>query len=109
MELVIERSKWLRGQKDSYLLHPDNGTMCCLGFLGCAVGLSKKVIKGQGVPSEVKTNKWPELINSKYAHSTDLCDKIVVTNDSILTTDKAKERKLKALFKKADIHVTFVD
>lgn len=43
---TVKRSKWLRGEGhgNSYLLRPNDGKMCCLGFLGIACGAEKEDI-----------------------------------------------------------------
>lgn len=39
MELVIDRSKWVRGPNGHSCLLNDDGKMCCLGFLALADGM----------------------------------------------------------------------
>ena len=113
MNLVVKRSKWLRGagpNGDSYLLHPTNRRMCCLGFLARAVGYKPCEIKGTHTPAYVKDpSKFPAAIVSGDDDNTLLCDDMMDTNDSATLNDTQREYKLTRLFKKADIAITFVD
>ena len=114
MNLVVKRSKWLRGEEDSYLVRGSDKKMCCLGFLGRQCNITQKEMLDIGLPNRVDhDHKFPSAIieTDKYGDSicSMLCDEIVHTNDTSIISDKQRERKLTQLFKKADIAITFVD
>lgn len=53
MDLVIDRSKWMRGEeKPGKLLRKSDGKMCCLGFFSLACGLKPDEIIELGEPQE---------------------------------------------------------
>lgn len=123
-ELVISRAGWLRGGtlkpgQTSELLSRVDGRMCCLGFLGRACGLRKSEIEDLGLPSAVAHSvitKWPsefvEVIEEEGvgvgAVNTSLCVGLSNINDSSLTNDRQKEKKIKDLFSMAGWKVKFV-
>jgi hypothetical protein len=55
-KLEISRKEWLRGgpSMKSFLYRPDDGKMCCLGFLGRACGLTVKEMEYSSYPSNVR-------------------------------------------------------
>lgn len=55
MKLVIDRSKWLRGEgsEKSFLLRSTDGKMCCLGFFGLACGLTAERITDVDAPTDI--------------------------------------------------------
>ena len=55
MKLVIERSKWLRGEgwEKSSLLRSSDKKMCCLRFLGEACGVSRDLMWNKGSPRQL--------------------------------------------------------
>jgi hypothetical protein len=46
-KLVIDRSRWLRGETEGVLLN-DDGRMCCLGFEALRIGLTAREIRYGG-------------------------------------------------------------
>ena len=114
MDLVVKRSRWLRGEEDSYLVRGSDKKMCCLGFLGRQCRVPQKEMLDKGLPDNVdRSYRFPNtIVKTDEYGSTDctmLCDDIVHTNDTSIISDKQRERKLTQLFKKADIAITFVD
>lgn len=55
-KLEISRKEWLRGgpSRESCLYRPEDGKMCCLGFLGRAHGLSNEDMEHRLYPSSVE-------------------------------------------------------
>jgi hypothetical protein len=108
MKLVIDRTKWLRGKDWGVLVDPASKTMCCLGFLGLALGKSKRAMAGK--PSCQSSPKgWPKwmLVSSAICDSQATCA-LTSLNDDPKITDKVRESKLTTEFKKHNIHVTFI-
>lgn len=55
MKLVIDRSRWLRGEgwEQSSLIRPSDEKMCCLGFLGEACGVSRDLMWDKASPRQL--------------------------------------------------------
>jgi hypothetical protein len=143
MKFEIDRAKWLHGKailspagdskivtEASSLLHPDTGCMCCLGFFGLAIGLTRDQIRGMGEPSEIElnhdqTSPWPtELVgvfegdDEGYAYirarDTRVCSDLIEANDESeigqdLATFRAdKETAIAKLFASIGYEAVFV-
>lgn len=63
MKVVIDRSKWLRGNPNKSMLLNRHVGRCCLGFLGRAHGLPDCAAYGVGLPAHVRRAcLWPERL-----------------------------------------------
>lgn len=137
MDLVIQRSKWLRGddgKSDSSLLRSSDGKMCCLGFLSLACGLTKSQIKDKPAPSELfaSLDEVPEemrwlLKNDNHGRDSDEGNTLMSVNDTYngrannwiagqslagrikVEGDADRERIITETMAKHGIQVTFVD
>lgn len=119
MKLIIDRSKWLRGEiYTSCLLRSSDGKMCCLGMLAHQV--SPEVdLAGLICPSAVPTQvQWPQGLlrveHRKEDEQTFYFDSVQANalmriNDSETHTDSEREAELKKEFAKIDIEVEFID
>lgn len=101
MKLVIDRSKWLRGEgsSKSSLLRTSDGKMCCLGFLGLACGIAPDRLKGNSNPHDV-TGRWPSWL----LHH-EVCYSLMNAND----VARVDEGRIAALFAANGVEVEFVD
>jgi hypothetical protein len=109
MELVIDRSKWLRGEGDkSALLRASDGKMCCLGFYCLAVGLTENQIRNKGFPQYLYDNPL-EKTEGKWLVDGGM-DVIFLTdyNDSGALPEKVREEKLTEIFATHGVTVKFV-
>lgn len=52
LRVVVRRSRWLRGGKDSKMRNKSRG-MCCLGFAGRAAGTPASQLVWRGTPADV--------------------------------------------------------
>lgn len=118
-DLVIDRSIWLRGERngDVYLLRPADGKMCCLGIYLQACGASPDTLRGRRYPSSVAVAlpdeaRWllrpgkPVVgVQSDSLETTELA----VTNDDNTITDAEREKRIATLLAKHDVRVTFTD
>lgn len=104
--LVIDRSKWLRGEGggDSCLLRPSDGKMCCLGFVGLACGLTAKELTNKSAPLDVPSSLWPDFLQQ-----TDGSDRFVEINDDEHISDVVREADLRLEFEKHGVRVEFID
>lgn len=123
-QLVITRSRWVRQTEgvdkgESALLNC-NGNMCCLGFLGAAVGIPLKCLDGMASPNDHLDHvsalvMWPkDFVPRSIDYGRSLCDavataKALAINDNGETTDSEKERELIDLFDEVGIALTFED
>jgi hypothetical protein len=122
---IVDRSKWYRGRDNSCLLKPGN-KMCCLGFYAEACGIDRKLLRDVSTPGDVSLLMSGEedsngkrvhqksdmvwetkLVHGKDKQNSKTCDEMMKVNDDTYTTDKVRETKLKALFKKIGIAVRF--
>lgn len=136
-KLVIQRSRWARRTEgidkgDSALLN-DRGCMCCLGFLGEAIGIDLVELGAAGSPaetvsypmketSEILLSTWPKAFApapeppTGYMDSeepnfidSDITNEAININDHSCTTDQEKEEALTILFAEAGVTLTFED
>jgi hypothetical protein len=112
--LVIDRSRWLRGVsgEESLLLRPTDSKMCCLGFLGIACGIAASDISGMGEPIEVPSDKWPTWLqqtNDGYASDAKVVNRLIEINDDTGFTDADREADLRDVFAKHGVKVEFID
>lgn len=113
-KLSIDRALWGQGA----LLNED-GTMCCLGHLGKACGLTDRQLAKRdkdyflsiGMPNETSQKakrlypKWALEDTGVGADPSD-AEQAAIINDGILSP-AMKEAKLKAIFKRNGIALTF--
>jgi len=117
---IINRQKWLRGEgsEDSYLLAPDTGDMCCIGFFEKAIcGLKDKDIKGIKEPTHlISINEkllqcQPKWFGKEFLLDGDCSadlDALLDLNDCEHLDDDVRETAIAAIFKKHNIEVKFV-
>ena len=93
--LVIDRTKWYRGQgdKESRLLRQD-GSMCCLGFDALACGLEPDAIVNRSFPDHVA---GPQDYHD--ARTFRVTREIARINDTTALTDAEREAQLIPLLK----------
>jgi hypothetical protein len=111
-ELVIKKSKWLRGKikrgTGSALVSTFNDNkMCCLGFLGRKCKVPEEAMHDielpSGVDEEYKGLFPQELFTSRW-----LEDPIADVNDDATLTDSTRISKLRPLFRKLGYKLKFV-
>jgi hypothetical protein len=109
MKLVIDRTLWIRGEpaSHSYLLRPNDGKSCCLGFLGCAIGINRDTLWGERMP--IPGKDWEP---TNWLFAADSQDRLAVhrlteINDEHSLDDR--EEKLKREFAAHDIEVEFIN
>lgn len=124
ISLTIQRSRWARQtegvDKGASALLNGYGNMCCLGFLGAAVGIPLDRLDGLGSPIDhldhvSELEMWPKAfvprsIDDGRSHcDSEATAKAVSINDDGDTTDSEKERGLTYLFDEVGIELTFED
>ena len=108
----MDRSGWARGTSSSLL---GGAGKCCLGFYAIACGYTAKEISGVWDPYELVKkagNKLPQglvlFTEGGIRAQTDVCDAIIDTNDTHLTGDEEREKRLTELFEEIGVSVQFV-
>ena len=130
-KFTVKRDTWARGavprdeegrpERDMNSLLSNDGTQCCLGFLGTACGYSNMELIHEGLPHEMceqieKDCKWPsslvkwfpEVGDAGGPSSTRLQESIVAVNDDEKISEVTRECRLHELFAQAGIQVEFV-
>lgn len=119
--LVIIRSKWARQtegvDKGGSMLMNSQGCLCCLGFVGRAVGIASNFLEDIGSPkdcacedvvgSESEVAKWPQAFAPLEEEDSLVSSKAIEINDNGVTTDAYKEAALTTLFASVGIKLTF--
>ena len=123
MKLIIDRSKWLRGEghEGSMLLRPSDSKMCCLGFFGIACGLKEGQIYEVEDPSSLACHSedtvWHDgewLYGPTSTRLSADCDYLIDVNDnpelkdSASLTEQEREDKIATIFAKHGVEVEFV-
>lgn len=118
MKLIIDRQTWLRGEgwDDSFLLRPEDGKMCCLGFLSDQCGVPLKAISDAQTPvdlSAIHRSLLPEFLfreleDDRDVHSKE-CMELMQINDNQNLDPKEREDKLTEVFTANGIEVQFIN
>lgn len=111
-KFTVKRKKWFRGKGswNSNLLN-SSGNMCCLGFYALACGFEKSDIIDKLDPTNIIRHIdciWKTKLLDKFGNSA-ACYDLMSINDEGSISDKEREAKLKTLFKKMGVAVTFKD
>ncbi len=116
MNFTVNRPEWYRGNGPDSSLLTSTGSMCCLGFLGRACGISKDELLSRGAPADVShpedRAKWPRgLIHQAPTGTEDsmLCVEIIRVNDNVELAELDRETQLTELFAKIGLTVVFTD
>lgn len=106
MKLTIDRTRWYRGKSavDSALLR-DDGTMCCLGFLGLACEIPAAALLARKTPlrvNEAYRHMWPADIFGRHLST------LLSLNDRVNLSDRDREDRLIKEFHEIGVEVEFV-
>lgn len=117
-KLVIDRTRWLRGESQGVLLRARDGKMCCLGFEAIRRGCTEDEIAGVTTPAylskdnpHIKLFTDLSLVDERGLPYDDnaLCESLTATNDAGDLSDAARESRITELFAEIDIEVEFVN
>ena len=105
INVIVDRSRWLRGSVNSRLLR-DDGKMCCLGFVCLKLGYTEKEIKNKNTPYELTYN---DIFGdfSTYNAAKNTVYHLMKLNDSIITNDVDKEIEITEIGKEIGIQFKF--
>lgn len=114
-KLVIDRKRWHRGAmkdgNDSSLRVKATGNMCCLGQFALAAGATERQITDQPGPNNIqrqtRNNALKHKFFKKLYEDPNTCYNLMETNDKVCMSDRMREFRLKRLFKKIEVAVTF--
>jgi hypothetical protein len=105
---TVSRKTWYRGQgpHESYLLQ-DDGTRCCIGFVGQQCGISDHALllrRTARIAAGLEPEPgWPEWLKGTTTSG------VYTTNDNVLLSDPERESKLKEIFSAHGDEIVFVD
>ena len=120
MKLIIDRSKWLRGEgaEKSALLRPEDGKLCCLGFYAQVCGIEAEAMSGASTPTDVPDHDgmWGPsadwLFDHEYGDVSADCHRLMKCNDYFSIFDEIneedRERDIAAIFAQYGVEVEFV-
>ena len=114
METVrISRHRWWRGKmvKGESALRMFNGKQCCLGFVCRHYGATVKDICSAGMPcylDEDVQDNLPRWLVAPAGKGQAPVWKAASINDDASLTEREREAKIKALFKRHGIRAVFV-
>lgn len=101
---VIDRKKWKRGKKGSAkLFNGINGLKCCLGFYAEACGIPSQDLNQQARYEFMLDDhkcKIPKAVQENE-------DQFIALNDTGSVTGRRREDRLRRLFKKYGVTVSF--
>lgn len=118
--LVIDRSRWLRGNPDESCLLDRDGRMCCLGFYLRSCGADESDIFEIGSPAGIAYEAPQEAgwlltrlsrddVHEATRADSSRCTALMTVNDDATWTDEQREREIAHLFSRQGIDVVFVD
>jgi hypothetical protein len=135
LKLVIDRTKWNRGNPNEARLVDCEGKRCCLGFLGAACGFTMEELGGAVSPQELPakddpfipltpadreldftpgSGRWPAKISrSDQQHDSDLSNRLMVLNDAVIgihvevTSEAVREQLISGVMRKAGVAVKY--
>lgn len=112
-DVIIDRTKWIRGSKHdefgSTCLLNNMGNMCCLGFLGKAIGYTDGQLYDVNCPNDF-VKKHPDLRNNwpNYTEEHDnTYQKLIKANDRPLYSGREREEKITTLGKNIGVNFVF--
>jgi hypothetical protein len=110
MKLVIDRSRWLRGEgpSTSSMIRLRDEKMCCLGFFGLACGIERDRLLNRLVPTILQSPNWPVWLVDLGGNTTE-ARLLMNTNDSEAMSGAEREAALTAVFASHGVEVEFVD
>ncbi|MDE1971401.1 MAG: hypothetical protein KGI50_07550 [Patescibacteria group bacterium] len=114
-QLTIKRSKWLRGEPGSSMLHrAKDRKLCSIGMYLESVGVSKSILTNAHLATEIsdlpKEARW--LIkrhSSGSILSSMAANDLIRANDRRDLTDQEREICISESFASQGIKITFVD
>jgi hypothetical protein len=114
LKLIIDRTKWLRGDPTApRLLQPDTGKMCCLGFFALSCGYTAADIIDRTTPESLTdmNRRWPKWVLEEHegqAFDSDEVCALINRNDATRITGAKREKEIAAIFAKHGVEVEFV-
>jgi hypothetical protein len=110
MKLVIDRTKWLRGEgySVSKLLRSSDHKMCCIGFLCADLGIPEsELLDVAGSHSQPFSCELPLWLAVRKDTESDLQQAYNI-NDEIFP-DAEREQRLTEIFARHDVEVEFIN
>ena len=109
-KFTVERDRWFRGDRNgSRLVRASDGTMCCLGFLGLALGNPRDHLVDRPAPGDTAFSgcSWPSWMLTSGGGNSMVAGELMSINDDRTITDETRERSLTELFLRNGVEVEF--
>jgi hypothetical protein len=110
MKFIVERKTWYRGNgSSSSMLLRDDGTRCCIGFVGKQCGIADGILLHRGAAHQVDApiRKWPVWF--KVGEAASPLSEAYTINDDPSLSEPVREEKLISLFAENGDEIVFVD
>lgn len=111
-KFTVDRQKWYRGSSAGSKLLRQDGSRCCIGFVGEQCGFADEDILNKECAFEVKSGKWPKWFFEPWHDSVQQTDDLMYaydTNDDGGISDSEREARLKEIFAKNGDEIEFVN
>lgn len=111
MKLTIDRTRWIRGEGsyNSYLLRPQDGKMCCIGFLAKAHGIPDRDILDKHALIDVQNHDRKLARYDDTEEHEEYLDSAYQANDDSALTDVERELKITGLLAEMGVEATFIN
>lgn len=116
MNLIIDRSKWLRGEGviPSKLVRTMDGKMCCLGFMGLACGVTREEMFNLSSPHQLSVSKAllfeGVVVNYEGNYLITLIGRgLFAANDSRIISEQERELQITRFFSSIGVEVSFIN
>jgi hypothetical protein len=109
MKLVIDRAKWLRGEK-GYLLRSTDGKRCCVGIYLSSLGVPDDAMCDLGTAYAVheKVDLLPAEAKWLVTDEDCIACRLYEENDDRALPESSREDSIALLFAKRGVEVEFV-
>lgn len=109
--LEIDCNKWHRGKDNSRLLREDDKKMCCLGIDLLAQGVPTGMLLSQYSPQCIGSQvpEQRQWLLGESGFNSELAGTLMETNDDANIDDSTRKKKIKELYAKQGVTVTFIN
>lgn len=120
LEVVIDRTKWLRGEGGfrSSLLRESDSKMCCIGFACLAAGMSEEMIVERSTMASIRhhpalCDQIPDSLAGLFAPDgpweNSTCEALYARNDEIDLAEAEREARIISGGAKAGLEFKFIN
>ncbi len=109
MRFIVKRNRWLRGEPSSWLHRPTDHKQCCIGFVCRQLGATVNQVCQHTVAYRVKnlSAEAKLCLLDRSGSDRNWVQDAYGVNDDLTIEDGEREKKLKAIFKRAGHQLIF--